>query len=69
MDPMVQQQMEAMRQEMQQSQQQQPVRAISLKQLKDHIEQIYASKIKFDQKCKQANYLWHLPFISISIRL
>ena len=38
----------------QQSQQQQSVRAISLKQLKDHIEQIYASKIKFDQKCKQA---------------
>eukprot|EP00937_MAST-01D_sp_MAST-1D-sp2_P001185 g1185.t1 len=30
------------------------VRAISLRQLKDHIEAIYASKIKFDLKCSQA---------------
>ena len=35
----------------------QTVRAISLKQLKDHIELIYASKVKFDHKCALA----HLP--------
>jgi hypothetical protein len=34
-----------------------PVRNISLKQLKDHIEGIYTSKLKFDQKCSAA----HLP--------
>ena len=28
-------------------------RALSLKQLKDAIEEIYASKVKFDQKCKE----------------
>ena len=35
----------------------QPVRAISLKQLKDHMELVYASKVKFDHKCAAA----HLP--------
>jgi hypothetical protein len=34
-----------------------PVRNISLKQLKDHVDGIYTSKLKFDQKCSAA----HLP--------
>ena len=33
------------------------VRDLSLKQLKDHINAIYASKLAFDEKCKDA----HLP--------
>eukprot|EP01029_Cantina_marsupialis_P007920 TRINITY_DN1903_c0_g1_i1.p1 TRINITY_DN1903_c0_g1~~TRINITY_DN1903_c0_g1_i1.p1 ORF type:complete len:660 (+),score=241.96 TRINITY_DN1903_c0_g1_i1:96-2075(+) len=33
------------------------IRNLSLKQLKDHIEDIYNSKVKFDQKCADA----HLP--------